>query len=62
MLKKTIPMTLEHAVNITNDMLDVLHAFFEVHPFFRLSQSVENGQTKYAYSPICKFTYQYLPD
>ena len=34
MLKKTIPMTVEHAVSIANDMLDVLQAFIEVHPFF----------------------------
>ena len=47
MHSKTIPMTLEHAVSIANDMLDVLQAFIEVHPFFRLSQLVENGQTKY---------------
>ena len=47
MLKKTITMTSEHASSIANDMLDELQAFIEVHPFFRLSQLVENGQTKY---------------
>ena len=47
MHKKRISMTFEHAISIANDMLDVFQAFIEVHPFFRLSTSVENGQTKY---------------
>jgi hypothetical protein len=38
-------MTLEHAVSITNDLLDVFQAFVEICPI-QLSQSVENGQTK----------------
>ena len=54
MLKKTIPMTLEHAVSITNDMLDVLQAFVEISPI-QLSQLVENGRTKFK-------TYKLKPD
>ena len=46
MLRKTIPMTLEHAVSITNDVLDVLQAFVEISPI-QLSQLVENGRTKF---------------
>ena len=46
MLKKTLPMTLEHAVSITNDMLDVLQAFVEISPI-QISQLVENGRTKF---------------
>lgn len=42
---KTIPMTLEHAANIVNDLLDVLQAFVEVHPI-QLSMLVKNGRTK----------------
>lgn len=54
MLKKTIPMTLEHAVSIANDMLDVLQAFVEISPI-QLSQSIENGRTKFK-------TYKFKPD
>ena len=54
MHSKTIPMTLEHAVSIANDMLDVLQAFIEIRPI-QLSNSVENGQTKFK-------TYKFHPD
>lgn len=54
MHSKNIPMTLEHAVSIANDMLDVLQAFIEIQPI-QLSNSVENGQTKFK-------TYKFHPD
>ena len=46
MHSKTISMTLEHAVDIVNDLLNIFQAFFELHPFFRFSKLVENGQTQ----------------
>jgi len=54
MHSKTIPMTLEHAANIANDMLDVFQALVQITPI-QLSQLVENGRTKFK-------TYKFKPD
>ena len=45
MYQKSIPMTLEHAIKILNDSLDIFESIFKIYPL-RLSNSIENAITK----------------